>query len=429
MPGTEVALLVMILMLLLLVAILSFSESALASVNRARVKALAQEGSVPAKMVDSLLEDRGRALSAIRIWNEILILLVGAVATYWAVRHLSTRLEISIAIFVLIIVCLIFGEIIPKRIASQKAESAAFALVRTVRLLSRVTLPIINAFTSLTNPVVKLFGVEKETKSLVTEEEIKMMVETAKEQGILEEREKDMIHSVFEMGETIAKEVMVPRPDMICVEINTPLPKVLDVATTQGFSRLPAYEGSIDNIVGIINTKDLLALFKEKKTDIPLHNIIRPAHFIPGSKKIDELLREMQKEKINLAIVVDEYGGTDGLVTMEDLIEEIVGEIADEYDKETQPVMKLPDGSYIVDAKMILEDANESLGISIPTDEFETVGGFVYGLLGRIPTEGESTETEDLILSAEKVVRQRITKVRIRKKEKTDVAEEENRKG
>jgi CBS domain containing-hemolysin-like protein len=251
-----------------------------------------------------------------------------------------------------------------------------------------------------------------------------MMVEEASSQGVLAEEEKEMIHSVIELSDTIAREIMIPRLDIVAVEVNTPLTKVLDAAITHGLSRLPVFEETVDKVIGIVHTKDLLSLLREKKMDTPLKDNIRHAYFTPGSKKIDEMLREMQREKVAMAIVVDEYGGTDGLVTIEDIIEEIVGDITDEYDKEINSIELMDDGSYMVDAKTNIEDVNAELHIDLPTDEFETLAGYVYGLTGHIPHNGETIKADNITITVEKVIRQRISRVKILKEDKIPVQAE-----
>ncbi len=256
---------------------------------------------------------------------------------------------------------------------------------------------------------------ESSAKVRLTENELLMMVEEASKQGVLEEEEKEMITSVFELSSTTAHEIMIPRMDIMAVELKSPLTKVVDLALDHGYSRIPVYENSIDKIVGIIHTKDLITALRERKMDTPLRKFMRKPLFIPNNKKIDEILRDMQASKMAMAIIIDEYGGTDGLVTMEDVIEEIVGEIADEYDDEPEPVVKNEDGSFTADGKTAIEVVNDFIEGNISDEEFETVGGYIYGLAGHIPSEGEEIEDQDLSFTVEKITGNRITAVRIRK--------------
>ncbi len=229
----------------------------------------------------------------------------------------------------------------------------------------------------------------------------------------LEEDEKRMVSRIIEFGDTTVKEIMVPRIDIICASLETPLDKVKELITKHGHSRIPIYKDNIDNIIGIIHAKDLLLIESEEKID--LSKFVRKPYFIPESKKIDELLKEMKKEKIHLAVVVDEYGGTSGLVTMEDILEEIVGEIQDEYDMEEEKIKKIDDKNFRVSAHLSIEDLNEALGTNIPEKEFETIGGYIYDLVGSVPKEGESLESSGLKFLVEKVVGQRIKTVKVTK--------------
>lgn len=238
-------------------------------------------------------------------------------------------------------------------------------------------------------------------------------------QGVLEKEETQIIQSVFEFGETIAKEVMVPRVDIICVELGTPLARVLDLMISSGFTRLPVYEDDVDNILGLVHAKDLLRKLEKVETQSIKQQPISKAELrevlvVPGTKKIAKILRELQKDKVTMAVVVDEYGGTDGILTLEDIVEEIVGEITDEYDQAHEGIQMSRDGSSIVDAKTIIEDVNDILNLDLPYDEHETLGGYVYGLFGRVPKAGESMEVDGLKLTVEATHRQRITRVRIR---------------
>jgi putative hemolysin len=399
--------------LVVLVAIISVIETALSNINRPRLKQLSADGSKDASTLGSLLQLPLNVLIVIKTWHAIALLLFGIFTGFWLHVNLKTWSGITTCLVSLLIV--VSAEIIIARLVPQSAEKIALMSLKFLSLLHKISSPFIGIMLLMISPLTKLSDKNGDAKSMVTEDEIKLMVEEASQQGVLEEKEKEMIHSVFELSDTIAKEIMAPRMDIVATELNTPLTKVLDMAINNGLSRIPIYEDSIDRVIGIVHTKDLLSLLKEKKMDTPVKEIIRPAYFIPGSKKIDEMLREMQKEKVAMAIVVDEYGGTDGLVTIEDIIEEIVGEITDEYDKEIRPIEQMEDGSYIIDGKTIIEDVNDKLDISIPTEEFETIGGYVYGLTGHIPHSGETIQTDSIRIVVEKVLRQRISKLRIKK--------------
>lgn len=382
-------------------------ETALTGINRARVRQLADDGHRRAQTLDTLLEERHRLLSMLGSLRTLTAALVGlflalgiTMAHGWAIT--GTAIAVLVAI--------VFAELLLRRLAATRAERFALALTPVLTGLGALTAAFHRFLPHLGNPGPDNQPAEKGP----TEQDIRLMVEEGRD---IQETEKEMIHSIFELGETIAREIMVPRVDLVAVEAKTPCSRVLDTAVTSGHSRLPVYDENIDSIVGIAYTRDLLTQLHDGKMDKPVRDCVRPAFIVHGTKKVDELLRDMQKEKVTIAVVVDEYGGTDGLITMEDLIEEIVGEIADEYDKEIPSVEKMPDGSIVVDAKMIIEDVNEALDVSIPSDDYETIGGYVYGLIGRVPNQGDTAEVDDLIITVEKVQRQRIMKIRIQKKE------------
>jgi CBS domain containing-hemolysin-like protein len=251
----------------------------------------------------------------------------------------------------------------------------------------------------------------------VTQDEIKAMVDAGEEGGVIEENEKEMIYSIFEFGDTLAREVMVPRIDIVAVDAETPLLQALDVIMKEGHSRIPVYQGTIDNIIGLLYAKDLLVYRKEGKHNVPLTSILRPAYFVPETKKVDDLLRELQARRVHMAIVVDEYGGTAGLVTVEDLLEEIVGEIQDEYDEEEPTVERVSDTEFIFDAGVNLDDVNDLLRVELPDTGGDTLGGFIYAQLGRVAAVGDEIRVGDLTITVLSVAGRRIRKVRVARTE------------
>jgi len=302
------------------------------------------------------------------------------------------------------------------RISSIAPYNICIAFTGTFELVSSVTFPLINFFILILKPIFALFGkdIQKEAP-LYGEEEIKYLVKESHRRGIIEKDEHELIYSIFEFGDTIVKEVMTPRPDMICAESNMLLKDFITLVKQYEFSKIPVCEESVDNIAGIISVKDIFISADLSNTDIAIKNFMKPAHFVPANKKINELLKEMQKDKITIAIVVDEYGGTEGLVSLEDIIEEIVGEISDEYDDVVYDFQQCDDGSCVVNANLVIEDVNSKLKLNIPTDQFETIGGFAYGLFEKIPVEGDSISLKDFSLKIEKISGKRIRKLRIKK--------------
>ena len=411
---------------ILLNAVLKMAYVALINAHKARLRELAEEGNQRAEKALSLAGDATRLLASQQLIDLLLrfsIALVAAVALAPPLdnalvgRQASSALADMLAyggvLLVVAIITLIFGEMLPANIALGHADQIAMWSASPINLLSRLLAPALQLMQWISGQFAAPF-VGRGSSSLVTEEEIKMMVDAGSEGGAIEDEEKEMIYSIFQFGDTLAREVMVPRIDMVALEINTPLEEALKVIVEAGHSRIPVYEDSIDHLRGLLYAKDLLALWRDGDTQRPIRDILRPAYFVPESKKAVELLTELQQRKIHLAIVVDEYGGTAGLVTLEDLIEEIVGEIRDEYDfNEEEVYQQVGENEYIFDAGIDLDDFNRLLDIDLPTDESDTLGGFVFSKLGKVPEEGEQIETEDVHLEVLSVDDRRIRKIRV----------------
>mgnify|MGYP005837673389 CR=1 FL=1 len=411
---------------ILLNAVLKMAYVALINAHKARLRELAEEGNQRAEKALSLAGDATRLLASQQLIDLLLrfsIALVAAVALappldnalveQQANSALADMLAYGGVLLVVAIITLIFGEMLPANIALGHADQIAMWSASSINLLSRLLAPALQLMQWISGQFAAPF-VGRGSSSLVTEEEIKMMVDAGSEGGAIEDEEKEMIYSIFQFGDTLAREVMVPRIDMVALEINTPLEEALKVIVEAGHSRIPVYEDSIDHLRGLLYAKDLLALWRDGDTQRPIRDILRPAYFVPESKKAVELLTELQQRKIHLAIVVDEYGGTAGLVTLEDLIEEIVGEIRDEYDfNEEEVYQQVGENEYIFDAGIDLDDFNRLLDIDLPTDESDTLGGFVFSKLGKVPEEGEQIETEDVHLEVLSVDDRRIRKIRV----------------
>lgn len=330
---------------------------------------------------------------------------------------LNPQIGIFIDIVVVTLVILITSEIIPKVIAVRNPYTYSQVASSFLLFTHFLFYPLSAVLTRFTRFLQNSVGLSPE-KMVLSQGELKTLVEVGEEQGTLEKDEKEMIHSIFEFGETAVKEIMIPRTDMVCVRINTTLTEIMQLVKDKLLSRIPVYKNRIDNIVGILYVKDLLPLLSKRRRErFNLEKLLRPAYFVPEQKMIDDLLREFQKERIHMALVVDEYGGVSGLVTLEDVIEEIVGEIQDEYDRE-QPLYKiLDDNTYVVDGRMPLEEINEELHLNLPTEEgVETISGFILNLLGSLPKEKEKTQYDSYEFLVERVVRNRILRVRIEKK-------------
>ncbi len=406
---------VALIILVLCSAFFSASETALVAVSRIRARALYESKLRGSANVLKLVEDKSHVLTSILIGNTIALLAASSLATVLAVDMGLPHPAIwSTAI--MSVVLLLFGEIIPKTLAAGDGDRWLIVLSRTLRYVAIIIGPISNAFTFVANIILRIFGVRVRHQIYVTEEDIRALVNVGAEQRVIEEEEREMIHSVIEFGDTIVREVMTPRPEMVAVSIDDPPRRALEMVIAEGYSKLPVYQESKDDIVGVVHDRELLiALANGTLAQTSLRNLMRPAPHVPETKKIAELLREMQRDKFTLAIVVDEYGGTAGLVTMEDLLEELVGEIRDEHDEDEQdPIHIISDDEAVVEAGTNIEDVNAKLGTHIPTEDFETIGGYVVGLFGRLPREGEEIEADQRTrLKVERTRGRRILSVRV----------------
>lgn len=387
---------VALVVLVLLAAFFAASESALVSISRLRARAIADRKVRGSQNLQFLVEDKNRFLTSMLVGNTIALLAADSLATYIAIS-LDLPSAVVVSTLVMTVVFLLFGEIIPKTIATGDSERWALRLALPMQYVSYVLAPIARTFQVGTDLILRLFGIKHAHRVYVTEEDIRALVNVGAEQRVIEEQERELIHSVMEFGDTIVREVMKPRPEMVAVSLDDAPRRVLDVVIAEGYSKLPVYQESKDDIVGVIHDRELLvALANGSLAHVSVRSLMRPAVHVPETKKIAELLREMQRDKFSLAIIVDEYGGTAGLVTMEDLLEEIVGEIRDEHDADEQePIAVVSEREAVVEAGTNIEDVNARLGIELPTEDFETIGGYTVGLFGRLPTEGEEIDADD----------------------------------
>lgn len=418
--GTAVGFVVFAL-LLLFSAFFSGAETALFAVNRLRMRQMREEGDARADLVLRLLENPGRMLTTLLMGNNIVNVAASVLATAFLVDQFGPQRGTLYTIVLMTVLILVVGEVTPKTFAAKYADAVALAVARPIHWLSVTFHPLVRVLSVISAAIVRpLGGRVNRASPLVTEEEIRLLVKMGEEEGVLEEDERQMIHSIFEFGDTVAREIMVPRIDIVGVEETAPLEEILRVVIAEGHSRLPVYHESLDHVVGIVVVKDLLSHLKAGRLTVPAKEIMRPAFFVPEGKRLDELFREMRRKRIHMAIVVDEYGGTAGLVTIEDLLEEIVGPILDEYDVEEKLVEVVNDRVAFVDGRMNIEEVNELLGLVLPPGEVDTIGGFVYTLLGHVPTQGETVTYDGLEISVERLEGQRIAKVRITKRVPTE---------
>jgi putative hemolysin len=397
-------------------AFFAASETALISLSRIHARAMVERGVRQGPAILKLVERRSKVLTTILVGNTIVLL---------AAQSLATELFINLGVpqaalwstVTMTVVILLFGEIIPKTVAVSDSERWALRLAPLLRRVAFVLNPLAGAALAVTNLVVRVFRLAPVTRGpFITEEDIRTLVDVGAEQKVLEEQERDLIHSIIEFGDTIAREVMTPRPDMVCIEVSQPTAHAVDLVIAEGYSKIPVYEDRIDNVIGVVHDRELLiSLANGTIKAAPLRSLMRPVTHVPETKRVSELLREMQRGNFSLAIVVDEYGGTAGLVTMEDLLEEIVGEIRDEHDEgEEEPIVTLGPDESVVDAGMNIEDVNDRLGTHLPHEDFETIGGYAVGLFGRLPREGEEITADGGVkIRIERTRGKRILRVRI----------------
>lgn len=403
--------LIILALLILLSAFFSSAETAFDTINKIRVKSILEDGNKRAETILKLLDNSEKMLSAILIGNNLVNLSASALTTFLAI-NLWGNVGVGIAIGSITLFILIFGEIAPKTFASLHAESIALAYAKIIYAWMNLLTPIIFIVNKLSFAFLKIFRIDASIKSdLITEIELRTIVEASHEDGVIESEERKMINNVFDFGDSQAKDIMIPRIDMVFVDVDSTYSELIEIYKEEKFTRLPVYEDTTDNVIGIINVKDLLLY--DPQTPFNIRNFLRDPYFTYEYKKTSELLMEMRKSSINFAIVLDEYGATAGLVTLEDLLEEIVGEIRDEYDTDEEDlVKKINDYEYIIEGSMKLDDVNDLLNLDISSDDYDSIGGIIIELLDHLPETGEEVTTKDGIrLVAETVDKKRIEKV------------------
>ena len=335
---------------------------------------------------------------------------------------------ISIVIITIILsfFTLVFGELVPKRLAMKYYEKISYATIGVIKTISVITAPLVKLLTISTNMVSKLFGVKETEEEIVTEEEIKMMIDEGEEKGTIEKEQKQLLNNVFQFNDIVVSEIMTPRTDMYAIDINDDINKLLEKIDEYKYSRIPVYDETIDDIKGILFVKDLIKPLKNNKK-IDLKKLMREPYFVPESKDIDELFKEMQQNKVQMAIAIDEYGGTAGIITMEDIVEEIMGNIFDEYDDEEIDIKKIDDNTYLLNGTITIYELDRLFGVQIPEGDYETLSGYLLDLLGRIPDEKEKPVIEDehLTYKVEEIEDRRIKYVKVCRNLKEEIEEDE----
>lgn len=383
------------------------AEMAVVSVNKNRIKVLADEGSKRAALLQTLFEDSTKFLSTI----QVAITLAGFFSSASAATGISQVLggwiaqfgipySNTIAVVVVTIILsyftLVFGELVPKRIALQKAEAFSLFVVQPIYIISKILSPFIKLLSLSTNGFLHLIGMKTENlEEAVSEEEIKKMLETGSENGVFNEIEKEMINSIFSFDDKTAKDVMVPRREVFAIDIEEPLEKILDEILETRHSRIPVYEEQIDNIIGILQVKDVMIEARKKSfEEVDIRALLKEAFFVPDGKSTDEFFREMQKTKNRMAVLIDEYGGVSGILTVEDLVEEVMGEITDEHEEEVVELQKIGEKEYLLDGSILIEELNEKLNLKLETENYDTLSGYLIEELGYIPKDSGQCELD-----------------------------------
>ena len=435
--------LILIVILTLINAYFAASEMAIVSVNKTKIHRLAEEGNKKAKLVEKLIQEPTAFLSTIQVaitlagfFNSAsaatgISVRLGSIFSTWQIPYGETIAMVIVTIL-LSFVTLIFGELVPKRIALQNAEKFSMFCAKPIVIISKMVSPFIKILSWSTRFVLRIFGMHDENvEESLSREEIRSMVETGQENGVFNETETDMINSIFEFDDIQANEVMTPRTEVFCIDIHDPMEDYLDDLMELHYTRIPVYEDTVDNIIGILHVKDFMVAAHQHAFDftkVDLKCILRKPYFVLETKNIDELFKELQRTHQHIAVLIDEYGGFAGIVTIEDLIEEIMGEIEDEYDEISDPeLQKIDEHTYILDGYMTLSDLSEELSIDIESEDHDTLSGFLMDLLGTILEDGEqiSIDWNNLHFDILEVEDKHIDRVRLTIEHETKIDEEE----
>lgn len=404
---------IILILLILLSAFFSSAETSLTTANRIKMKTLADDGNRRARTVLTITEDSGKMLSAILIGNNIVNLSAASLVTTLAL-DLWGNAAIAIASGALTVIILIFGEIAPKTLATIHSDKMALAYAGTILFLMRILTPVIFIINKLANLVLALMHVDPSAKGpAMTEHELRTILDVSHEDGVIESEERQMIYNVFDFGDSQARDIMVPRVDMVFINVESTCEEIIDIFRRERFTRFPVYEGDTDHVIGVLNMKDLLGYLPAQNFD--LRSLLREPYFTYEYKKTSELMMEMRKDSINFTIVLDEYGAIAGLVTLEDLLEEIVGEIRDEYDKDEEELIRqVGEREYIVEGSLKLDDLNDALGLTLSSEDYDSVGGYVIERLDHLPHAGEFIIDDlGIRMQVDSVDKNRIAKVHL----------------
>ena len=415
METSDIIQLVIVIILLSASAFFSSAETALMTSNKLKMRNLADNGNKRAAKVLKVTENTDKMLSAILIGNNIVNLTASSISTALTLKIFGSKL-VGIATGILTFLILVFGEITPKNVASKNAEKMALAYIGVISFLVTLLTPVIFIVNTVSKFVISIFNKNSDDNNAVTEEELRAMVEYSHEEGIIENEEKKMIVNVVDFGDTVAGDIMVPRVDMVMVDEKSSYEEILQVFREERYTRIPVYEETPDNVIGILNVKDFLLI--EDKENFVMKELLREPLYTYEYKKTSALMMDMRKTGANIVIVLDEYGITAGLITLEDMLEEIVGEIRDEFDAdEDEGITKVSDLEYLIDGSTNLDDINDRIGLSLSSEEYESIGGLIMEKLGRLPVEGEIINFDNIVLTVKKMDHARIEKVCLKLKQ------------
>ena len=412
---SDILQLVILVILLSASAFFSSAETALMTSNKLKIRNLAENGDKRAKKVLDITANTDKMLSAILIGNNVVNLTASSLSTTLTLKIFGSSL-VGIATGILTFLILVFGEITPKNVASKNAENMALAYIGVISVIVTVMTPVIFIVNKVAGAVISIFTKNSDENNAVTEEELRAMVEYSHEEGVIENEEKKMIVNVVDFGDTVAGDIMVPRVDMVMVDEKSSYEEILQVFREERYTRIPVYEETPDNVIGILNVKDFLLI--EDKENFVMKEHLREPLYTYEYKKTSALMMDMRKTGANIVIVLDEYGITAGLITLEDMLEEIVGEIRDEFDaEEDEGITKVSDLEYLIDGSTNLDDINDRIGLELSSDEYESIGGLIMEKLGRIPAEGEIINLDNIVLTVKKMDHARIEKVCLKLKQ------------
>ena len=404
---------VILIICLVLSALFSASETALMSLSKIRVKQMIENREKGANRINKLLSDPSRLLSAILIGNNVVNIGASSLMTSLAIDAFGNT-GVGVATGIMTLLILVFGEITPKSLAAKNSEKISVRLSGFIEFVTNLLTPISFVLNIITDFLVKLLGGEVDKKKpFITQEELKTIVNVSYKEGVLEGEEKDMIYNVFDFSDSQVNDVMVPRTEIVAIDVDLPYEEIIKIINKEQYSRIPVYKNTIDNIIGILYVKDLLFLDVNKESPFDLRKYIRQPYFTPEYKSIKELFKEMRTNRNHMVVIIDEYGGTEGIVTIEDVVEEIVGDIEDEYDKKIKEIEVIKEDEYLVNGNVRIDTINELIGTHIESKDFDTIAGFVIGIIDRLPEAGEEIEYENIRFIIENIDRNRIKKIRI----------------